>query len=274
MRLIAIVLLWILSFNAKGQIKVLHFESYYNDFDHRAVMVNQTVTCDSLGMLDYNGRKPHADALICYEAEYLESDLMLYEKNGVSIYVDSSGELYSKDNYGLSAKPFYLNINLRQLHLDKENIIIEADDNDYDSLVLRGIALKDYRLGRSNKKAVSKVTLYYDNFTYPAKGELSPNQLNALYDGIRFIPEDGKVEDKLVVIIPVDVINVPGTFSLYIYDLKGNILRMETNLTKAENIIYRENFMSGTYRYAIFFGPQRTEIKKGMLHFKEPPKPE
>ena len=74
--------------------------------------------------------------------------------------------------------------------------------------------------------------------------------------------------------IPVDKIDVPGTFSLYIYDLKGNILRMYTNLDKEENILFRENFMSGTYRYAIYFDNGKIEIKKGMINFIEPPKPE
>lgn len=274
MRVVLALPLWVFFIVAGAQIKVTHFEGYINDVDHRCMVFNSNLSCDSLELLDYRGKKPDPEMLVCYTTEYAESDLMLYEKNGVSIYADSNGNLYSKDNYGITSQPYYLNITLKQLHKGRENIVIEADDYDYDSLVLRAIPLKDYRLGRVNSKTISRVAIYYDNFTYPAKGELSPTLLNQLYDGVKMIPEDGKVEDKLTIIIPVDLVNVPGTFSLYIYDLKGNILRMETGLNQKENIIFRENFMSGTYRYAIFFGPQRTEIKKGMLHFKEPPKPE
>ncbi|MBI1221669.1 MAG: hypothetical protein GC180_03610 [Bacteroidetes bacterium] len=273
-RLILSVPLWGFFFLSSAQLRVIHFEGYINDIDHRAVVFNPKGNCDSLHLKLANGRSPDPDALVCYEQVYDENDLMLYEKNGVAIYVDSAGQLYSKDNYGLLAKPYYLNISLKELTKGKDNIIVEADDYDYDSLVLRAIPTMDYRLGKKNTKSISRVAIYYDNFTYPAKGELSPTLLNELYDGIKMIPEDGKVEDKLTIIIPVDRVNVPGTFSLYIYDLKGNILRMETGLKSRENFIYRENLMSGTYRYAIFFGPQRTEIKKGMFHFIEPPKPE
>lgn len=266
-------MLWVFSLAASAQ-KITHFEGYFNYIDHRCMLMNSTKTCDSLQLKDYLGKKPDPELLICYEQDYTGLDVMIYDRNGVAIFMDSLGNLYSKDNYKTDSKPYYLNIHIKDLLKGRTDMVVEADDSDYDSLVLRAIPLKDYRLGRENKKGATQIAIYYDNFTYPAKGELSPAVMNKLYDGIKMIPEDGKVEDKLTIIIPINEVNVPGSFSLYIYDLRGNILRMYTNLNKVENIIYRENFMSGTYRYVIYFDSGKVEIRKGMLNFKEPPKPE
>lgn len=262
------------TFHLHAQWKVTHFEGYFNFIDHRAVVFNSSKTCDSLGLKDYQGKKPDADLLVCYEQEYSESDLLIHDRNGVAVFVDSTGALYSKDNYAPKASPYYLNLNIHQLLKGRKDIVVEADDSDYDSLVIRAIPLSEYRLGRINKKGATQIALYYDNFTYPAKGELAPAVLNQLYDGIKMFPEDGKVEDKITIYIPMEVVNVPGSFSLYIYDLQGNILRMYTDLDKNENVLYRENLISGTYRYAIFFDSGKIEVKKGMLNFKAIPRPE
>jgi len=266
-------MLWVFALSASAQ-KITHFEGYFNYIDHRCMVMNSDKTCDSLNLKDYQGKKPDMEMLVCYEQDYTGQDVMIYDRNGVAIFMDTLGNLYSKDNYKAESKPYYLNIHIKDLLKGRRDMVIEADDSDYDSLVLRAIPLKDYRLGRVNKKGSTQIAIYYDNFTYPAKGELSPTVMNKMYDGIKMIPEDGKVEDKLTIIIPINEVNVPGSFSLYIYDLRGNILRMYTNLNKVENIIYRENFMSGTYRYVIYFDNGKVEIKKGMLNFKEPPKPE
>ncbi len=259
----------------RAQFKVTHFEAYSNYTDHRCFLFNSDKPCDSLNFRDYTGKEMGQDEVICYTQEYDGvTPLQLYDRNGVAVFVDSLGNLYSFDSYNPQAKPFYLNINLRQLIRGRQNIVLECDDRDYDSLVIWAIPFENYRLGRENRKGANKVAIYYDNFVYPAKGELSPTSISKLQQGFRMIPEDGKVEDKLTLLIPVQEVGVPGSFSLYIYDLKGNILRMYTRITEEETIIYRENFMSGTYRYAVFFDPGRVEIRKGLLHFIEPPKPE
>lgn len=254
--------------------EVIHIEGYFNSIDHKAVIFNTSLSCDSLGLKDWSGRNPEPDALVCYSSVYSGNDLVLYDYSGVSVMMDSTGRLYSKDQFNPKATPYYLNVHIDQLLKGRRDILVEADGSASDSLVLRAVPLKDYRLGRVNKTGSNHIAIFYDHFTYPAKGELSPEDMNELLDGIQMIPEDGKVEDKLVLIIPIDKVDVPGTFSLYIFDLKGNILRMYTNLDKVENILYRENFMSGTYKYAIYFDNGKIEIKKGMLNFIEPPKPE
>jgi|GEM_PF-2314488 len=267
-------MVWAFLLPAAAQRTITHFEGYFNYIDHRCMLMNSDKTCDSLHLKDDQGKKPDPVMLVCYQQDYTGFDVLLYDRSGVAIFMDTLGNLFSKDNYKIDSKPFYLQIHINQLLKDRKDMVLEADDSDYDSLILRAIPLKDYRLGRVNKKGATQIAIYYDNFTYPAKGELSPAVLNKLYDGIKMIPKDGKVEDKLTIIIPISEVNVPGSFSLYIYDLRGNILRMYTNLNQEENIIYRENLISGTYRYIIYFDSGKIEIKKGMLNFKEPPKPE
>lgn len=264
--------LWVIA--AVAQRNITHFEGYFNYIDHRCMVLNSNIPCDSLGLKDFQGKKPDPDLLVCYVQDYTGTDILLYERAGIGIYMDSSGALYSQNNYAMSPSPYALNLNINQLLKGRRDMVIEADDSDYDSLIIRAVPLNEYRLGRSNTKGATQVALYYDNFTYPAMGELSPAILNKLQEGIKIFPEDGKVEDKLTIYIPMDLVNVPGNFSLYIYDLRGNILRMYTNLTQEENILHRENLMSGTYRYAIYFGPARVEVKKGMLNFKEIARPE
>ncbi len=267
-------ILWLFCTEAKAQRNITHFEGYFNNIDHRCFLFNSSKPCDSLNLRDYQGKKPDADLLVCYVQDYTGVDIMLYERSGVGIYMDSSGALYSKNNYAVSPNPYFLNLNINQILKDRMDMVIEADDSDYDSLVIRAVPLSEYRLGRINTKGSGRIALFYDNFIFPAMGELSPTILNKLQDGIKIFPEDGKVEDKIIIYIPIEIVNVPGSFSLYVYDLQGNILRMFTNLNQNENILHRENLKSGTYRYAIFFGPGKLEVKKGMMNFKEIPRPE
>lgn len=253
---------------------ITHFEGYFNNLDHRCMIFNSSKTCDSLDLRDFQNKKPDPDLLVCHVEDHTGSDIMLYEKAGIGIYMDSTGSLYSKNNYAVSPIPYPLNLNIDRLLKGRKDMVVEADDSDYDSLVIRAVPLSEYRLGRVNKKGASQIALFYDNFTYPAMGELSPVILNKLQDGIKIFPEDGKVEDKITIYIPMEIVNVPGSFSLYIYDLRGNVLRMFTDLDQNENVLHRENLMSGTYRYAIYFGPAKVEVKKGMLNFKEIARPE
>ncbi|HCS20584.1 MAG TPA: hypothetical protein DIW47_08490 [Bacteroidetes bacterium] len=273
LRVIFMSPVWLFFMDAGAQ-KITQFEGYFNYTDHRCMLFNSDKTCDSLNLRDFQNKKPDPELLVCYVQDYEGNPIMLYEKAGVAIYIDSNGALYSQNNYALVPKPYHLNLNIDQLLRGRRDMVIETDDSDYDSLVIRAVPLNEYRLGRINKKGATQIALYYDNFTYPAMGELSPTILNKLQDGIKIYPEDGKVEDKITIYIPMEMVNVPGSFSLYVFDLRGNILRMFTNLDQNENILHRENLMSGTYRYAIYFGPSKVEVKKGMLNFKEIARPE
>ncbi|TNE79968.1 MAG: hypothetical protein EP332_09455 [Bacteroidetes bacterium] len=253
--------------------RVVQFEGFIDGFDHRCFLFNTNYTCDSLNLKTVSGKKPDADALICYVNENQDGvNLTIYDKNGVSILVDSSGKLYSQDVMSQGA-PYWLNIHLDDLLKGRKNMVLEVDDYDYDSLVIRATPLDKYKLGQENKKFATKVSVFYDDFTYPAKGEISPAVMNELYYGVQILPEDGKVTDKFTLILPVSKVPIPGTWSLYIYDLGGNILKMYTNLSSAEVTIHRENITTGTYKYAVYFN-RTMEIKKGMIYFKEPPKPE
>lgn len=271
--LISLVLLLHLA-EAKGQLgRVVQFEGYIDGIDHRCYLFNTNYTCDSLNLKTAAGKKPEAEALICYVNENKDGvDLSIYDKGGVSILIDSTGRLYSRDMMTQGA-PYWLNITLEDILKGRKNMVLEVDDYDYDSLVIRATPLEKYKLGQVNKKFATKVAIFYDDFTYPAKGEIAPAVLNQLYDGVKILPEDGKVMDKFTLLLPVDKVSIPGTWSFYIYDLGGNILKMYTNLTSAEVTIQRENITTGTYKYAVFFN-RDLEIKKGMIYFKEPPKPE
>lgn len=273
LRVLITASVWLFFMDAGAQ-KITQFEGYFNYMDHRCMLFNSNKTCDSLDLRDFQNKKPDLELLICYVQDYEGNAIMLYEKAGVGIYIDSTGALYSQNNYATVPKPYPLNLNIDQLLRGRKDMVVETDDSDYDSLVIRAVPLSEYRLGRVNKKGATQLALYYDNFTYPAMGELSPAILNKLQDGIKVFPEDGKVEDKITIYIPMELINVPGSFSLYVYDLRGNILRMFTDLDQNENVLHRENLMSGTYRYAIYFGPAKVEVKKGMLNFKEIARPE
>lgn len=264
---------WLFFVDARAQ-KIMQFEGYFNYIDHRCMLFNSSKTCDSLDLRDFQNKKPDPELLVCYVHDYTGSTIMLYERAGVGIYIDSTGALYSQNNYAVVPKPYPLNLNIDQLLKGRKDMVVETDDSDYDSLLIRAVPLSEYRFGRVNKKGSSQIALYYDNFTYPAMGELSPVLLKKLQDGIKIFPEDGKVEDKITIYIPMEIVNVPGSFSLYVYDLRGNILRMFTELDQNENVLHRDNLMSGTYRYAIYFGPGRVEVKKGMLNFKEIARPE
>lgn len=264
---------WLFFMESRAQ-TVTQFEGYFNNTDHRCMLLNSSKTCDSLDLRDFQNKKPDPDLLVCHVEDHTGMDIMLYEKGGVGIYMDSSGALYSKNNYALAPIPYALNLNIDQVLKGRKDMVVETDDSDYDSLVIRAVPLSEYRLGRVNKKGATQIALYYDNFIYPAMGELSPVILNKLQDGIKIFPEDGKVEDKITIYIPMEIVNVPGSFSLYIYDLSGNVLRMFTDLDQNENVLHRDNLMSGTYRYAIYFGPGKVEVKKGMLNFKAIARPE
>src|SRR5690606_31488257 len=102
---------------------------------------------------------------------------------------------------------YYLNIHINELLKGRIDIVVEIDNSSIDSLDLKAIPLSKYRLGRVNTKEVNRIAIYYDNFIYPAKGELAPNILNKLYDGIRMEPKDGQVDDKLIIYIPIELVN-------------------------------------------------------------------
>jgi hypothetical protein len=266
-----VAILYVSSLAAQRQL--LHLEGYVHDTEHRAVLFNSAYTCDSLRLKDIYGKSADPEQLVCFVNTYEKGqNPVLFEKDGVALCVDEKGELFSKDAYG-EKDPYYLHVNIDRLLKGRRNVLVEADGSGYDSLIIRAVPVSMYALGRTNSKGAASISLHYDSFVYPARGELSPELLLRIYDGISILPEDGIAEDEMTLILPVELVNVPGSFSFYLYDLKGNILKMITDITRRESVIYRENLRSGTYRYIIYFN-RNTEIKKGLLNFKEQPRPE
>ncbi len=256
-----------------AQRHVIQMEGYFHGIDHRAFLLNSDKTCDSLDVRDKYGVKPQPDELICYATDYTgESEFSIYQREGVMLCIDSNGNFYSKDMYG-SYPPFYLNINLEQLVQGRKDIVLEVDDYGYDSLVVKTFPLKNYVLGKREMKGMQRLAIYYNNFTYPARGELSPEVMEKLKAGTYIEPEDGKIESEFTLFLPIDDVPIDGNFTFYIYDLSGNIIKMMTGLNKKENLLTKENLTPGTYRYAIYFNKDKI-VKKGMIYFKEAAKPE
>lgn len=256
-----------------GQREILQIEGYVNYTDHRIYVINSSVTCDSLPIKTWEGKKYDPEQLVCFINKYgKEDDFIIYDREGISLNMDENGELYARDMMN-NGKRIYLGINPLNKIDGKKNMAMEIDDYDYDSLSINFIPLEKYRIGESNRHKAIKVKVKYEDFIYKAKGILSPSAIDNIGKNLKILPEDGVAWDSIVFLIPVHLANVEGRFSIIIYDLKGNVLKMHTGITSSQFTFYRQNLTAGTYRYKLFFG-NTTEITSGMFNFKEIARPE
>lgn len=260
-----------------AQFKVVHFEAYIDYVEHRALVFSKDKTCETLGLVNVRNQKPEAEELICYQEHYDTLPISLYETQGVGLMIDPSGRLYCLDNMDMSLIPKTHNLeglSIHQLLDGREDIVVETDESDPVELVIRAIPLADYRLGRQNTKGAKELRISYETIVYTTRGQVSPNTINEIQNGIKIFPENGIADDEIIFTVPVSLSKVPCSYSVYVYNLKGHILKMYTNLTKDEFVLQRDNLTSGTYRYGIFLADGTIELQKGMFNLKEPPKPE
>lgn len=274
MKTFAILLLSVLlCLPAAAQLEVKEFNVYWNNISHRAFVLNDPLSCDSLNLRDARNKKPAAEELTCAVLTFgPEDDFSFYERDGISLCMDAEGLLYSRDIVN-SGQRIYLGYNIYQLSGKKSRVVLETDETDYDSVTIRLNDIAAYRLGQVNSRKAYTFKIKTEDFVFKAKGELSPALQRQIADEIKILPEDGKIADDFTIILPMQLVNVPGDFSLYIYDLKGNIIRMFTGLKQKEHVLLRENLGSGTYKYKILFN-RNIEIRAGLIHLKEAPRPE
>lgn len=266
------LLLLLISCYSSGQRRVIEINFQDQTIFKKAILIGKRLSCDSLNILNKTGNKLPNNQYTCQVIDW-NDELVLHEQNGVYLALDTLGRFYSRDPYGSGSEPYQLNAGLGDLISPNEWSLLFIDDTQFDSLHLYAIPVKSYLHGKTKTTNTKHIGFAFDQYVYATKKEVNPSALVQLELEIEVTPGDGKIDEEYQLYIPIVPMGLQSTFSFYVYDLSGNLLKMYTNLSAGKHFFSRENIIAGTYRYKVLYN-QNLVVKKGMIHFKEPPKPE
>lgn len=192
----------------------------------------------------------------------------LFEADGSALLIDTGGNFFTLDNENIEAKPKPLYINIDTLGAGKKNIVIETSSNDLENLKVFVIPYAKYRLAAGEPKVKTQMSFRIEEIIYGAKNKVPPRLLDIWKEEVSFVPENRKVLYNFSVILPQSMVNRSGERTLMVYDLANQVVAIYPHLNKKNNVLYRENIMTKTYIYKLYFNDE--EVKKGFLHFLSP----
>jgi len=235
----------------------------------QVLLFNTNLYADSTPLINKAGKKLTEDEAIASEYEHSEMRFFtLFEADGSALLIDTGGYFYSIDNDDINAKAKPLHINIDTIGAGKKNIIIETSSQDLVHLKIFVIPYVNYKLSGGNPKVKTQLSLKLEEVIYGAKNKVPPRLLDEWNEQVGFIPENRKILYSFSVIFPPSMANRKGKKTLMVYDLSRQVVAIFSNLDKPKNTLHRENIMSKTYIYKLYFNDE--EVKSGLLHFLSP----
>lgn len=247
----------------------LSFYNYYNYYDVSGVVLNAPKGgCDSFFLLDIKNRKLPKDDVTCTILDSAVENLRLLELSGVIFTLDGAGNIYARDAEAKRPKIF---VSTPPAIDANQPTVIIATENADNQLDVCYFTLKNYRVGGKKPPVSQCVKITIDDIVLSATGRLSESKRAELAAGITYTPKDRKISDTLIVFIPTE--NMPPDLRLFgfIYDMKGNVIRLQIGLHPGENLIFRETLLPGTYKFFIMLD-EYTELTRQLIFMQEPPR--
>ncbi len=263
--LVAIVLF---CFESKAQ-KTIAFDIATSTDSKQILLFNTSLHLDSAPIYTTKKRKLSVDE--AYASEYYHNEIQffqLFEADGSALLIDTGGYLYLQDNENIEAKPKPLYINIDTLGLGRKNLIIETSSKDLENLKLFVIPYAKYTFKGGEPNVKSQLSLRLEEIIYGAKNKVPPRLLDLWNEQVKFIPENRKILYNFSIILPPSMVYRKGEKTLMVYDLANQVVAIFPNLDKDVNVLRRENIMTKTYIYKLYFNEE--EVKKGFLHFLSP----
>lgn len=235
----------------------------------RIVLFNTKIKPDSLKLLNANGKPLPKQYIATTELPHIEHpEFVLFEEDGSALIIDTGGNLFMRNTENEKALPISLKTNIDSLGLGLKNLIIECSTRDMENLVIYVCPAAKFKVQSTEPTITTKFVFKLDDILYGAKGKVSPKMVAAWQNQVQINPEDRKVMYDYKLILPRDMIK-RGQVTLMIYDLSHQVVAIYPDLKKTENIIKRDNIMTNTYIYRVFFNGE-TEVKKGLIHYLSP----
>lgn len=264
----AIVLSLLLCFTAQGQ-KTIVFDIATETENKLILLFNTSLQLDSTPIFNHKKRALTEDE--AYKTEFYHSDtrfFTLFEADGSALLIDTGGNLFTQDIDNFEAKPKPLYINIDTLGSGKKNLILETSSKDLENLKIFVIPYTKYYLSNGDPKVQTQLSLKLEEIIYGAKNKVPPRLLDAWKEQVSFIPENRKILYNFSIILPPSMANRKGKKTLMVYDLANQVVAIFPHLDKTNNILLRENIITKTYIYKLYFNEE--EVKKGFLHFLSP----
>lgn len=268
-KIIGLLLFSLAGINTYAQ-KAYNWSIYYDYNDYSGVLFSSDKNPDSLNFKLSKTKWASKDELI-FAAVNLSNgeDLLIKDIGGAYLGIDAEGDFYVKDVVGSDTSKKYVDLNIKFFKLGLQNLVIEVLPSDFPFFEIRVQKQNDFIIG-----ANPKITTYKFNsedWVTLATGILSPTRLSELADKIKFEPEDRKILDSLVIVLPTKDIPPGKFFTVIIYDMGKNIVKMIPNIKTQRVVLLRENLVTGVYIGVIYYQTDN-ELKRVFLHLQQSPK--
>lgn len=235
----------------------------------RVFLFNTQLRADSAPIFNKAGRKLSEEEAFAMDNPHADYRFVtLFESDGSALLLDTGGNLFLQNVEDFEAKPKPLHINIDTLGVKTENVIIETSSNDLENLKLFVIPYSKYKVSNGEPAVKTQMSLRLEEIIYGAKGKVPPRLLDMWREQIKFIPENRKILYDFTLVLPESMVYREGTITMMIYDLSYQVVAIFPDLQKAVNVIRRDNILTNTYVYKIFFNEE--EVKKGLIHFLSP----
>lgn len=263
-----VVLIFLIHLSTNAQKSIVY--DIATSIDNKQLLLfNTTFALDSALIKRKNGRALTVDE--AYATEFYHSDIRfftLFEADGSALLIDTGGNLFTQDIENFDAKPKALHINIDTLGIGKKNIIIEASSVDLENLKVFVIPYSKYIYKEGEPSARTQLSLKLEEIIYGAKNKVPPRLLDLWKEQVGFEPANRKVLYNFSVLLPASMANREGEKILMLYDLSNQVVAIFPDLDKTQNTLRRENIISKTYIYKLYFNDE--EVKKGLIHFLSP----
>ncbi|HYG15959.1 MAG TPA: hypothetical protein VEC12_09420 [Bacteroidia bacterium] len=235
----------------------------------RLFLFNTQLPADSVELKNTAGKSLPSEYITPMEyAHVYAPEIILFEAEGSLFCIDTAGNFYLRDTEKPDSKPVSLGICIDTLNLGMKDIILECSEKDMENLVVYAVPLSKYKVAGTEPQVSTKLTFNIEEIVYTAKGKVPPTLLASWKDKITFDPENRKVMYEFKINMPRDMVR-RGSVTLIIYDLSNQVVAIYPDIKKTTTALKRENIMSATYIYKVFFNGDE-EVKKGLIHFMSP----
>lgn len=270
-KIIGLIIFSLAGINTYAQ-KAYNWSIYYNYNDYSGVLFASTQNPDSLNFKITKNKWASKEELIFAPVNLsLGEDLLIKDIGGAYLGIDGEGNFYVKDIVGSDTSKKYVDLNIKFFKLGEVNLIIEVIASDFPFFEIRVQKQNDFII--TNNPKVKTYKFNSEDWVTLATGILSPSRLSELGDKIKFEPEDRKILDSLVIILPIKDIPPGKHFTIVVYDLGKNIVKMIPMIKTERVLLLRENLVTGAY-FGVIYYQGDIELKRVFFHFQQSPKVE
>lgn len=257
-----------ITLNLKAQ-KTIVYDIATNTENKKVLLFNTSLQLDSAPIFTKSKRVLTEDE--AYKTEFYHADtrfFTLFEADGSALLIDTGGGLFLQDIDNFDAKPKSIYLNIDTLGAGKKNIVIEVSNQDLENLKIFVTPYTQYYLSSGEPKVKTQIALKLEEIIYGAKNKVPPRLLDLWNEKVTFDPANRKVLYNFKVLLPPSMVQREGKRTLMVYDLSHQVVAIFPNLDKEINILTRDNIITKTYIYKLYFNDE--EVKKGFLHFLSP----